>query len=208
MSEEKAEFVAACDVSRETMERLEVYADLLRKWNPHINLVSSGTLDSLWIRHFLDSAQLSKIAGDGISHWCDLGSGGGFPGLVLAILGFEKSPDTTFTLVEADQRKAQFLRTVARATEVKADIQVTRIEAMDPAEADVVSARALAPLPKLLSVTEHHLAEDGFALFPKGAKAADEVGKALEFWKFRCETLPSKTDATGVILKISELRRA
>ncbi len=207
MSPDKAAFLAATDVSRETLERLEIYADLLKKWNPRINLVSASTLDAIWTRHFLDSAQLMDLGGD-IAHWCDLGTGGGFPGLVVAVLGPEKAPATRFTLVEADQRKAQFLRTVLREAGVTANVIAERIESQAPKSADIVSARALAPLPKLLALADGYLAPGGTGLFPKGARAADEVSKALELWRFRCETVQSKTDEDAVILKISELSRA
>ncbi len=207
MSADKAAFLDQIDVSRETLEQLEIYAGLLTKWNPRINLVSAGTLDALWTRHFLDSTQVFEHAGDAL-HWSDLGSGGGFPGLVAAILGQEKAPNTRFTLVEADQRKAQFLRTVLRETGVRADLIVARIESLEPRDADVVSARALAPLPELLGLAERFLAPGGTGIFPKGAKAEQEISNALELWQFRCETVPSKTDEDAVILKISELTRA
>lgn len=198
-------FAEQTDVSRETLERLQVYADLLEKWNPRINLVAPATLPKLWTRHFLDSAQVFDLAPKDVRHWVDLGTGGGFPGMVVAILASQS--DTAFTFVESDQRKATFLRTVIRAVGVQANVIAQRIEATEPLNADVVSARALAPLPELLGLCARHLAPGGIALLPKGARADAEIAKALETWRFRCEKTPSRTEDGAVILKISEMRR-
>ncbi|OWJ73212.1 16S rRNA (guanine(527)-N(7))-methyltransferase RsmG [Haematobacter missouriensis] len=192
------------DVSRETLERLEVYERLLRKWNPKINLVSTSTLDDLWGRHFRDSAQLLTFSRD-FGAWVDLGSGGGFPGMVIAILGMGK--DRSFTLVESDQRKAAFLSTVAREASVKVNVISQRSEAIPPLKADVVSARALAPLPRLLSMVERHLAQNGVALLPKGRGVEREIHEALEKFRFDVQKFPSETDPNGVILKIEGLSR-
>ena len=145
MSFDRAGFQSNANVSRETMERLDIYADLLRSWTKRINLVSNKTLPMLWQRHFLDSAQLFPFVTEGL--WLDVGSGGGFPGAVIAIM----SPDTPVTLVESDQRKAAFLRTVARETGVGFQVKAERMEALPPAQANRFSARALAPLTELLS---------------------------------------------------------
>ncbi len=198
----------ALDVSRETQARLQTYAGLLEKWNPRINLVSRNTLGALWTRHFLDSAQLLDLAPETARLWCDLGSGGGFPGLVLAILAPERRPGHHFTLIESDQRKAAFLRTVLRETGAGATILDSRIEDAPPQAADIVSARALAPLPELLGLAARHLAPNGTGIFPKGARHEDELRESLELWQFRCEKLPSQTDPDAVILRISELSRA
>lgn len=203
-----AAFVAAYDVSRETFERLETYADLLRKWNKSINLVSPGTLDALWERHFLDSAQLLDLMPENATRWVDLGTGGGFPGLIAAILAAERATSVRVTCVESDQRKATFLRTVVRETGIEADIVTKRIEGADPQNADVVSARALAPLPQLLWYAERHLAPTGTGLFLKGVDHAREIEEALETWTFRADTYPSRTNPDAVILKIGDLGRA
>lgn len=208
MTDGEAAFLAAHPVSRETLDRLHLYAALLRKWTPRINLISKGALDELWHRHMRDSAQLMALAPESARTWCDLGSGGGFPGLVVAILARDVRPGLSVTLIEADKRKAAFLRTVNR--DVGMDVQVLdeRVEAAPPQGADVLSARALAPLPKLLGLARRHLAPDGTALFPKGAQHASEHREALELWRFRCETRSSETDPDAVILSISELSRA
>lgn len=198
----------AYGVSRETSERLQIYGDLLKKWNPRINLVAKATLDDLWTRHFRDSAQLLRLAPETARQWCDLGSGGGFPGMVIALLAQDRAPALSVTLVESDKRKATFLRTVARECGISVSVIDDRIERVAPLRADVVSARALAGLPQLIGHAQRHLAPDGAALFPKGARHNQELAEALALWRFRCETFPSETDPDAVILRISELSRA
>lgn len=195
------------DVSRETAGRLAEYAALLRAWNPKINLVSKQTLADLESRHFADSAQLLALAPQDATTWADLGSGGGFPGLVIAILAAELRPSPRVTLVESDQRKAVFLRTVAQRTGVAVTVLANRIETIPPLGTDVLSARALAPLATLLDYASRHLAPSGTALFPKGANWRAEVDEALERWRFRCENLPSATSPDGAILRIGEIHR-
>lgn len=195
------------DVSRETMERLKLYEKLLRKWNPRINLVSKNTLDALWDRHFIDSAQLWTIANEG-QHWADLGSGGGFPGLVIATIAAELRPNMTVTLVESDSRKATFLRSAAREMGISPKIYVERIESLPPLGADILSARALAPLTQLCAYAERHLSTNGYTVFPKGEKAVDEIKTALASWRFQVESFPSKTDANASILKLEGISRA
>lgn len=207
MSEERAGFLAQVDVSRETLARLDAYAALLAKWNPAINLVAPSTLGQLWTRHFLDSAQVLEIAPDGQS-WVDIGTGGGFPGLIVAILAAEKRPDLRVTCIESDLRKATFLRTVARETGVEVEVISKRIEQVEPLGADILSARALASLTQLLAFAERHLSPDGRALFLKGANHATEVKEALEMWSFRADTYPSKTSSEAVILSLGDIHRA
>ncbi len=202
----KAEFVERLDVSRETLERLEVYESVLSTWNPRINLVSAATMADLWSRHFLDSAQLFAL-GRHARHWADLGSGGGFPGAVVGILANEQAPKMKVTLVEADQRKAAFLRTVARETGVSFRVIAKRIEQAEPLGADVISARALAPLNLLLEFADRHLAPGGTALFLKGENADAEIKQALEEGRFDCEKHPSATDAHAKILKLGAIER-
>ncbi|MDA8585847.1 16S rRNA (guanine(527)-N(7))-methyltransferase RsmG [Rhodobacteraceae bacterium] len=199
----KGAFRDRANVSRETFEQLEIYADLLAVWNRRINLVSSKTLDQLWVRHFLDSAQLFQLS-KGAGRWVDLGSGGGFPGAVVAIMA---GASVETVLIEADQRKATFLRAVARET-TGFKVISSRIEDAVPQNADVVSARALAPLPQLLEYVDRHLGRDGVAILPKGQKAQSEISKALEHWRFDCETYPSETDSNSVILIIGDIKRA
>jgi len=195
------------DVSRETIERLGIYADLIRKWNPHINLVSRTSLPELWTRHFRDSAQLMDYCPESALHWVDLGSGGGFPGAVIAILANEKNPKLTVTCVESDGRKAEFLRTVSRETNTGFRVLAERAENVPPLQADVVSARALAPLKDLLHLAVLHLTPNGLALFPKGERYREEVQEALESWAFHSDEYTSKTNGDAVILSLGDIWR-
>lgn len=195
------------DVSRETLDRLQTYEALIRAWNPRINLVSASTLAALWTRHFGDSAQLFSLAPENARLWADLGSGGGFPGLVIAILAAEARPALSVTLVESDQRKAAFLATAARTLGLSVVVRAERIETLPPLGADVLSARALAPLDTLLGYAERHLAPGGVALFPKGATVDAELARALEHWRFSYQKEPSKTAADGVVLIIGGISR-
>lgn len=202
---EMERFCAEADVSRETCGDLQTYADLLVQWNKTINLVSPGSLKELWERHFLDSAQLLQLV-EPKGRWVDLGSGGGFPGLVIAILARDK-PDLEVILVEADQRKATFLRTVIRRLALRASVVAGRIERVPSQEADILSARALASLDVLLGYASRHLKPTGVAIFPKGEKAGAEIAEALEHWSFDCEKHASQTGNLSTILRIGEITR-
>ena len=193
-------------VSRETIERLEVYADLVKRWNPKINLVSRNSLQDLWTRHIKDSVQVFRCT-DPNGHWVDLGSGGGFPGLVCAIMAIEEAPDVKFTLVESDQRKSAFLRTVIRECHANCRVISKRIEAIEPLHADILSARALADLKTLISFCNRHLSSSGIALLPKGANWKKELSDAREEWKFDAEPITSLTEPQAVILKIKGVTR-
>ncbi len=202
------DFRSYFDVSRETMERLEVYAALLEKWNPKINLVSRSTLENMWLRHFADSAQIWYMISENPQHWLDIGSGAGFPGLVIAAIAAEKAPEMAITLVESDQRKSVFMRTVAREMGVKATVLTERIENLPPQNADVLSARALSSLTNLLEFAEKHRISAGTCLFPKGANVDSELTEAALSWHISPEKLPSMTDSNAVILRIGEFHRA
>jgi 16S rRNA (guanine527-N7)-methyltransferase len=154
----------------------------------------------------LDSAQIYSLAPAGVRHWVDLGSGGGFPGLVLACIAAELQPQTRFTLIEADQRKATFLRQAARDLELTVQILAQRIETAPPQAADVISARALAPLDQLFGYALRHLDPAGVAFFPKGASFASEIADARKSWVFDLEVIPSKTEPAASVLKVKDLR--
>lgn len=201
-------FAARFDVSRETMERLDLYAELISRWNPRINLISRKTEPELWDRHMTDSAQIWHLRPEDPRIWADFGSGAGFPGLVLAILSAGQGGSTEFHLVESDSRKCAFLATVSRECGVPVRIQNARIEAVEPLKADVISARALAALPQLLEFAEKHLDPEGICLFPKGETVHKEVEDALQLWQFDCRTHPSLTDSRAAILEIGAIRRA
>ncbi|OIQ37910.1 MAG: 16S rRNA (guanine(527)-N(7))-methyltransferase RsmG [Roseobacter sp. MedPE-SW] len=196
------------DVSRETIDRLEKFEEVLLKWNPRINLVSKNSLDDLWNRHIVDSIQVFTCVEDPGSSWVDIGSGGGFPGIVVAIMAAEHAPKTKVTLIESDQRKSAFLRTAARECGVAINVLNQRIEQADPQNADVLSARAVADLDALLDFSEQHLAESGVAVFPKGASWKKEVDKAAQRWRFDVEPITSLTETEAVILKIKGVARA
>lgn len=193
------------DVSRETKERLTLLERELRRWQSIKNLVGPGTLDHIWDRHIVDSLQLLDLAPNART-WLDLGSGAGFPGLVLAIAGFERG--LKIGLVESNSRKCAFLRQIARLTGVHATVHEARLEAVIPAfvgKADVVSARALASLPQLLDWTEPLLKAGTMGLFPKGRDAEIELTEARKSWTFDVEILPSRTDSEARILRITSI---
>lgn len=197
--------ICGLDVSRETIAGLETYVALLEKWNPKINLVSRSTLDEIWDRHIVDSAQLFALADGSAEKWVDIGSGGGFPGLVIAILSKELAPQRHVTLVESDQRKSAFLRTVARETGCNVRVIADRVEKIEPLEADILSARALADLKALLGFADIHLGKQGTCLFPKGHSWQKEVQIAADSWRFEHEAIMSKTSQDAVILRINEI---
>ena len=203
-----AAFAEAFKVPRETIHRLERYAELLAHWQKTTNLVASSTLPALWSRHFADSAQLAKLAPDA-RLWLDLGSGAGFPGLVVAIINAGKA-DFRMHLVEANAKKCAFLSEVARATEAPVTVHATRIEALaestDRPTPDVVSARALAALPQLLAQAAPLLAPDTRGLFLKGREAQSELDAAREAWTFDAGLHPSLTAKDAHIVEITKLR--
>lgn len=199
-------FSAATDVSRETMERLEIYESLLRKWQKSINLISGATLPELWRRHMLDSAQLAGLAPENALRWADLGSGGGFPGLVVAIL-LRDRPGFEMHLVESDQRKCVFLREAARAVGAPVTVHAARIEGF-AAEAgffDIVSGRALAPLDRLFGWAVPLFGPDTLGLFLKGQGLRDELTAARKNWIFMSELSSSQSDPAGSVLKVRGL---
>lgn len=193
----------ALGVSRETHARLAQYVHLLRAWNARVNLVSRLSLDDAWRRHVLDSAQLMPLIPAGARVLVDLGSGAGFPGLVLSILGVPE-----VHLIESDARKCAFLREAARATGANATIHARRIEAMTPFPADVVTARALAPLPKLLDLASPFLQPHTMCVFLKGKNAAEELREARRRWRMDETIVPSRTDPEASVLVIRQAGRA
>lgn len=201
-----ADFRAAIGVSRETLERLEIYAAILAKWQIRINLVGGRTLDDIWRRHMLDSAQLWSHIDPTAKTITDLGSGAGFPGLVLAILGGNTGP--TVSLIESDRRKGVFLNEVIRETEANASVVTARIEDIPVPPADFASARACARLPKLLGYLAPLLRSDGVALILKGQSVEEELTEANKDWTLSLARHPSRSDPSGQILEISNIRRA
>lgn len=193
-------------VSRETLPRLEALAVTLSRWNPRINLVAPSTLPDVWRRHILDSAQLWPLRPAGAERWVDLGSGGGFPGLVIAAIAADAAPGLVVTLIESDARKCAFLTEASRAMGVAPVILAKRIEAIEQPVYDVVSARALAPLNRLIPMAKRFIKPGGVCLFLKGAGAADELTEAGRAWHSVVESAPSLTDPSGVVLRLTEIR--
>lgn len=185
------------------LARLQTYADLLVKWQAKINLVGSDTIPDLWSRHMLDSAQLEPFIPQN-AKIADLGSGAGFPGLVLGIL----RDDVEVHVVESDQRKCVFMREVNRECEAGAFIHNARIEAMDPLGADVVTSRALASLDKLLEFADIHRLSTGKCLFLKGKRWAEELTAAQKTWMMGTNQHPSRTEPAGRVLELLNIERA
>ena len=198
---------AAPQISALATERLQIFVGLLAKWNAAINLVSPASLAEVWTRHVADSAQVLDVAPIRSARWLDMGSGAGFPGIVIALITADTPNPVEMTLVESDRRKAAFLSTVSRETGVPMIIQAARIEAVAPQNADTVSARALAPLVKLCSFAERHLAPHGAALFLKGGHYDAEIAEARRTWSFALDIRRSSTDPAGVVLIMKDLRR-
>lgn len=202
-----ADFQKATGCSDIALDRLKTYEALLLKWQKAINLVAPKTLPELWQRHFLDSAQLLALAPPDTTRWLDLGSGGGFPGLVIAALS-----DAQVHLVESDQRKSAFLRETAHAMGVSVVLHVKRIEAVEPAALhqamggvpQVISARALAPLKELIDLAQPLAGPETTYLFLKGRQAEDELTQARRYWTLRSpDLLPSRTEAEARILRFT-----
>lgn len=191
-------------VSRETQSRLEEFQNLVQKWNPRINLISNADLSVLWSRHIQDSLQIFSHIEHRAGVWADFGSGGGFPGIVLACALADT--DIKFVLVESDQRKSAFLRNVIRELKLSnVVVKSARIEQLDPIGADLISARALAPLSTLLGFTARHMRPHGEAWFLKGASWRAEIDDARQDWAFNFESFQSKTSSEAALLKVSEV---
>jgi len=203
------DLAAAFDLTAQTRQRLEVYAGVLTRWQRAVNLVAPNTLPEIWHRHFADSLQLARLIPNREGALADLGSGAGFPGLVLAA-HFHDQGGPRVILVESDQRKAAFLREAARAMEISVEILSTRIES-DANLArlscvDFVTARALAPLPRLFSLVCPFLSPAAVCIFLKGRSVAREIEEARETWSFALEEHPSLTEDEASILMVRAIR--
>lgn len=203
----KEDFIRLFEVSPECYSKLCTYHDLLVKWQRAINLVSPSTLPQAWHRHFIDSAQITAFLPQDAKIYADLGCGGGFPGLVVAMM----RPDLTVHLVESDERKGQFMRTVSRETNLRnVIIHTRRIEDITPAiQPDFITARALASLDKLLDMVWPWAEQnpDLTLTFMKGERAQEELNAAAARYDFALEQRPSITDDRACILRITALKR-
>lgn len=197
-----AGFQADTGVSRETLARLQAYVDLLCRWNAKINLVGKSTTSDVWRRHVLDSAQVFPLIRKGAQNLLDLGSGAGFPGLVLGIMGVPG-----IELVEADQRKAAFLREAARVAGARVTVHARRIEELPRRSYDVVTARALAPVAELLALSEPFLSSDSVCIFLKGQNVEAELTEAHKRWTIHVVQHASRTGPRGTIVCIDEVSR-
>ena len=196
--------VGGINVSRETFEQLKSLSHLIQKWTAKINLIAPKSIPELWTRHIEDSAQVFSIAGDSWSSWTDIGSGGGLPALVVAILDEKRRP---MTLVESDQRKCLFLNTARRELGLNINVINGRIEDQRIEKADILSARALAPLDKLLSFSEMLKKPEGRAIFLKGVTFQDEIDVANRNWGFSVNSHVSTTSSEARVLEISRIVR-
>lgn len=193
----------AFDVSRETIEKLRIYERLVSQWTTKINLVARADMPAFWERHVVDCLQIVPLIPGSATCLTDLGSGAGLPGFVLAVAGGVK-----VTMIEADHRKAAFLRAASIALDVPATILTERIETAHPPAAPVVTARALAPLPELLSLAVPKLAQRGTCLFMKGKNVESELTLAGKQWQMNVERFVSRTSPEATILRLSEITRA
>lgn len=196
------EFAAALNVSRETLDRLRVYLGLLETWQRRVNLVGASTLGDPWRRHFLDSGQLFPLLTPSACRILDVGSGAGFPGLVLAILGIPE-----VHLVESDQKKSAFLREASRLTKAPVTVHNCRIESLCPFKVDVVTSRACASMDRLLAWTAPFLDLGAEGLFLKGQSVQEELTQASTKWKMQMDLVPSRSNDGGVIVRIGDLHR-
>jgi 16S rRNA (guanine527-N7)-methyltransferase len=190
-------------VSRETLARIDTFVELLTRWQRAVQLVAKADLRKLWMRHIADSLQLIELA-PGAKIWADLGAGAGFPGLVVA-LAFGDRARGFVHLVESDRRKAAFLREAIRLTQAPARVHAERVESVAERlapEVDVVTARALAPLPKLLELAAPFIAKGVPALFPKGQDVDNELTEATKSWNIEAKILPSRTSPQGKIVVV------
>ena len=202
----REQFAERFGVPRETMERLDVYVSLLQKWSRAINLLGSTETDYLWERHLSDCGQLAQMMPGGTKSWLDLGSGAGLPGLVVAIMSEASDAGIRFDLLDSDQRKAAFLREAGRQTKTLVNVIAARSEDAEPRSYDVISARAVAPLRRLLRLARPFTGDQTVLLLHKGRNAAAEIDDANQEWDFNIEAIPSAIDEEGVILRITDLK--
>jgi 16S rRNA (guanine527-N7)-methyltransferase len=195
------DFAAQTGVSRETLARLKAYSDVLTDWNAGHNLVAKSTISDMWRRHFWDSAQLVPLIPSTAQTIADLGSGAGFPGLVLAAM----LPELAVTLHEATTKKCMFLRDAAARMGLQVGIENARMEDLSHRPFDVVTARALAPLPRLLEYAQKFMATQSICLFLKGQNVGVELTEAHKYWNMKASQIPSQTDPSGAIVVVREL---
>lgn len=206
MNPEQQALIDAYAVPRETIHRLTQYQEMLVEWNEKFNLVAASTLPNIWTRHFLDSAQLFPYLPANAMTMADMGAGAGFPGLVLAIMAQDLNKPLHLTAIEATGKKADFLQAVVDRLKLNVTIRRERIEDIRDLKVDMVTARALKALPELLKYANYLMHKDTTCIFPKGRNAAEELTQAKKYWTFKSEIHPSRSDESGSILVLTELR--
>jgi 16S rRNA (guanine527-N7)-methyltransferase len=207
LADDRANALRLVPVSHETVVRLDQFVAVFLRWNRVVQLVAASTLPKLWTRHVADSLQLVDLMPDA-RIWVDLGSGGGFPGLIIAV-ALAGRGGAVVHLVESDTRKAAFLREAARATSAPAKVHATRIEsvAKQIGPVDVVTARALAPLPRIIELSGPFLSAGAAGIFLKGQDVDNELTEAAKSWKIRWRSVPSRTDPRGRVLVVEAAQR-
>jgi 16S rRNA (guanine527-N7)-methyltransferase len=197
--------IAELDVSRETLAALERYEILLKKWASQINLIGPSTLDHFWQRHVLDCAQLLPLTKPGLKRFADFGTGAGLPGLILARLLADKAADSEGILIESSAKRCGFLREAARTLGVSVAIVQEKIEVVTPTKVDLVTARAFAPLEKLLAYAYPWSRLGADLIFFKGEDVQSEIDQASTNWSFQASVTKSITDSRGCLLEILDL---
>ena len=201
----KNEFVKSLNVSRETLNGFYEYETLLSKWNKKINLVSKNTLVDIWERHFLDSGQIIKHVEVSGKRWVDVGSGAGFPGLVVALLLRDRKIDCDLVLVEKNSKKSFFLNEVIRKLNLSVEVVNDNIDNLEPLNADILTARAFSELNNLIEIAFRHRKNEGICLFMKGENYRREVDKTLNYWFFDYDIVDSLSSSSGKIIRVKKI---
>jgi len=206
MQQEQQDFADSYGVSRETIHKLSTYQKLLIEWNEKFNLVAASTLPHIWTRHFSDSAQLMRFISESATTVADMGAGAGFPGLVLAIMAQELKTPFHLYAIEGTGKKADFLQAVVDELKLKVTVRRERIESIRDLKADIITARALKALPELLKYANYLMHKDTICLFLKGKNVEEELTQARKYWIFKEETHPSRSDDSGRVLVLTDIR--
>ena len=201
----KNEFVKSLNVSRETLNGFYEYETLLSKWNKKINLVSKNTLVDIWERHFLDSGQIIKHVEASGKRWVDVGSGAGFPGLVVALLLRDRKIDCDLVLVEKNPKKGFFLNEVIRKLNLSVEVINDNIDTLEPLNADILTARAFSELNNLIEIAFRHRKREGICLFLKGENYRIELDKTLNYWFFDYDVVDSLSSSSGKIIRVKKI---
>ena len=198
-------FVKSLNVSRETLNGFYEYETLLSKWNEKINLVSKNTLVDIWERHFLDSGQIIKHVEASGKRWVDVGSGAGFPGLVVALLLRDRKIDCDLVLVEKNPKKGFFLNEVIRKLNLSVEVLNDNIDSLEPLNADILTARAFSELENLIEIAFRHRKKEGICLFLKGENYRMELDKTLNYWFFDYDIVDSLSSSSGKIIRVKKI---